>query len=95
MITGPVTPPEFGEDDRGFLVQADAALTAMEWDAQIWQALTAALKQTSGRKGKALFLPLRQALTGRDHGPEMAALLPLIGRDAASERLAAAARTSA
>lgn len=95
VITGPVTPPEFGEDDRGFLVQADAALTAMEWDAQIWQALTAALKQTSGRKGKALFLPLRQALTGRDHGPEMAALLPLIGRDAASERLAAAARTSA
>ena len=44
----------------------------------------------TGRKGKALFLPLRQALTGRDHGPDMAALLPLIGRDAAVRRLRAA-----
>jgi glutamyl-tRNA synthetase len=43
------------------------------------------------RKGKALFLPLRLALTGREHGPDMAALLPLIGRDRALARLAAAA----
>jgi len=34
-----------------------------------------------------LFLPLRQALTGMDHGPDMAALLPLIGRERALERL--------
>ena len=50
----------------------------------------AALKDATGRKGKALFLPLRLALTGREHGPDMAALLPLIGRDAALERLRAA-----
>ena len=48
---------------------------------------TAALKQATGRKGKTLFLPLRQALTGRDHGPDMAALLPLIGRERALARL--------
>jgi glutamyl-tRNA synthetase len=45
------------------------------------------LKEETGRKGRALFLPLRQALTGRDHGPDMAALLPLIGRERALHRL--------
>ncbi|MBW8911538.1 MAG: glutamate--tRNA ligase, partial [Sphingomonas sp.] len=45
------------------------------------------LKDATGRKGKSLFLPLRRALTGMDHGPDMAALLPLIGRDRALERL--------
>ena len=47
----------------------------MAWDADPWHALTSALKASSGRKGKALFLPLRQALTGADHGPDMATLL--------------------
>ena len=56
-----------------------------------WRALTAALKEATGRKGKALFLPLRRALTGRDSGPEMAALLPLIGKRRTIERLRAAA----
>ncbi|MDO9487322.1 MAG: glutamate--tRNA ligase, partial [Sphingomonadaceae bacterium] len=54
-------------------------------------ALVDALKASSGRKGKLLFLPLRRALTGRDHGPEMAALLPLIGRERALDRLGQAA----
>ena len=54
-----------------------------------WQALTGALKERTGRKGKALFLPLRRALTGLDHGPDMPALLPLIGRDEALKRLSA------
>ena len=61
------------------------------WDENPWSALTSTLKETTGRKGKPLFLPLRQALTGHDHGPEMAALLPLIGREAAVARLNAAA----
>ena len=65
--------------------------TCLRQARRAWQALTSALKQATGRKGKALFLPLRQALTGHDHGPEMAALLPLIGREAALERLRAAA----
>ena len=67
------------------------ALAAQNWDENPWPALTNALKEATGRKGKALFLPLRQALTGHDHGPEMAALLPLIGREAAIGRLHAAA----
>jgi glutamyl-tRNA synthetase len=45
------------------------------------------VKAATGRKGKMLFLPLRKALTGLDHGPEMGPLLPLIGRDAAMARL--------
>jgi glutamyl-tRNA synthetase len=53
----------------------------MSWGEEAWQTLTAALKERSGRKGRGLFLPLRQALTARDHGPDMAALLPLIGRE--------------
>jgi glutamyl-tRNA synthetase len=53
--------------------------------------LTGDLKAATGRKGKALFLPLRQALTGRDHGPDMGALLPLIGQERAVKRLREAA----
>jgi len=45
------------------------------------------LKEATGRKGKALFLPLRRALTGLDHGPDMVRLLPLIGRARTVERL--------
>jgi glutamyl-tRNA synthetase len=66
-------------------------LTAQVWGEDPWHRLTSALKEATSRKGKALFLPLRQALTGRDHGPDMAALLPLIGKDAAVERLRTAA----
>ena len=45
------------------------------------------LKDKTDRKGKALFMPLRQALTGHDHGPEMKDLLPLIGHDRVVNRL--------
>ncbi len=89
VVTGPVAPPQFAPEDAAYLAQAAEVLAAGTAD---WQALTASLKDATGRKGKALFLPLRQALTGMDHGPDMAALLPLIGRDAALERLRAAAQ---
>jgi glutamyl-tRNA synthetase len=91
VVTGPVTPPEFDAETAGYLELAADTLAAMDWGDTPWQALTAALKDATGRKGKPLFLPLRQALTSREHGPDMAALLPLIGRDAAVERLRAAA----
>ncbi|MEI9902828.1 MAG: glutamate--tRNA ligase family protein [Asticcacaulis sp.] len=52
-----------------------------------WQAWTAAIKEATGAKGKALFMPLRQALTGQDHGPDMGALSFLIGRDKIAQRL--------
>ena len=88
VVTGPVSPPSFDAEDQTYLAAAAEVITATGTD---WAALTSALKEATGRKGKALFLPLRQALTGHDHGPEMAALLPLIGRDAALERLQTAA----
>jgi glutamyl-tRNA synthetase len=56
-----------------------------------WNTLTSALKGSTGRKGKALFQPLRLALTGRESGPDMRALLPLIGEAEARARLEAAA----
>jgi len=89
VVTGPVAPPAFDGETKGFLELAADTLAAMAWEADPWRELTGELKQATGRKGKGLFLPLRQALTGRDHGPDMAALLPLIGRAAAVERLRA------
>lgn len=88
VVTGPIQPPAQSDEDRAYLASAAQVLDQVGAD---WAALTAALKEQTGRKGKPLFLPLRQALTGQDHGPEMAALLPLIGKAAALERLRAAA----
>jgi len=87
LVTGPITQPEFADEDKAFLAQAAAALN---WSENPWGALTNTLKDATGRKGRALFLPLRQALTGMDHGPEMGELLPLIGEAEARARLARA-----
>lgn len=92
IVTGPVTPGEGDAQDRDFLLVAADLLDTVDWADNPWHALTAALKQSTGRSGKALFLPLRLALTGRGHGPDMATLLPLIGHEAAVARLNAAAR---
>lgn len=78
-------------EDIAFLSAALNAAEALNWSDDPWHALTGALKEQTGRKGKALFLPLRRGLTGHDHGPEMALLLPLIGRERALERLRRAA----
>ncbi|WP_029009535.1 glutamate--tRNA ligase [Azospirillum halopraeferens] len=75
-------------DDPVFTAAAAALLPPEPWDTATWGAWTGAVKQATGRKGKDLFLPLRRALTGRDHGPELKNLLPLIGRDRAARRLA-------
>jgi glutamyl-tRNA synthetase len=75
--------PEDGE----FLATAAEAAGEVDWSADPWPQLVALLKARTGRTGKALFHPLRRALTGRDSGPEMAALLPLIGRAEAIVRL--------
>lgn len=87
VVQGPVEGAADPED-RDFLAAAHRVAGTIDWTADPWHALTSALKEETGRKGKPLFLPLRRALTGRDHGPDMAALLPLIGRDRALERLA-------
>jgi glutamyl-tRNA synthetase len=57
------------------------------WDETTWSTWTNALKGATGRKGKALFLPLRMALTGRHDGPELKSLLVLLGRKACLDRL--------
>lgn len=88
VVEGPVAANAFDAETAAYLDAAVAAAGRIDWRDDPWRALTDALKAETGRKGKSLFLPLRQALTGRDHGPEMAALLPLIGREWAIERLA-------
>ena len=87
VVTGPVPASDLSDEDRAFVAEAGPVLAGLDWNAEVWKALTGALKEATGRKGKALFLPLRLALTGREHGPDMAALLPLIGRDEALRRL--------
>ncbi|MCL6249741.1 glutamate--tRNA ligase [Altererythrobacter sp. KTW20L] len=88
VIKGPISAPAITAEDRAYLGEAARVIEATGTD---WQALTSALKETTGRKGKVLFLPLRQALTGMDHGPDMPSLLPLIGAAEARARLENAA----
>ncbi len=88
LVTGPIEQPQFSDEDRAYLAEATRLL---KWGEDPWHTLTAALKEATGRKGKLLFLPLRQALTGMDHGPDMAELLPLIGEVEARARLERAA----
>ncbi len=86
VVQGPVIPVVAAED-RDFITAARMLLPPGPWDGATWKTWTDAVKAATGRKGKALFMPLRLALTGLDHGPELAHLLPLIGRESALERL--------
>ncbi|MDM7957614.1 glutamate--tRNA ligase [Blastomonas sp.] len=87
IIEGPIDAPAPEAEDAAFLTEARAALEPLEFSATVWKDWTEVLKASTGRKGKGLFLPLRRALTGMDHGPDMGELLPLIGRERALERL--------
>lgn len=93
VATGEIAPPDLGDEDRAFVDQAAALLAEQPFGADAWKTLTGALKDRTGRKGKALFMPLRLALTGREHGPDMSAFLPMIGRERAVERLRSAGLT--
>lgn len=84
VANGPVTPVI---DDEDFAVQAMELLPATPWNKDTWKEWTSAVKAATGRKGKDLFRPLRRALTGMDHGPELANLLLLIGEEKAKKRL--------
>ncbi len=90
VVEGPIV-ADLAAEDRDFVAQAGGVVATLDFADNPWGALTSQLKADTGRSGKALFLPLRRALTGRDHGPDMGALLPLIGRDAALARLKAVA----
>lgn len=91
VIEGPIA-VSASPEDSDMLDAAASIMPTLDWSADPWRALAAAVKDATGRGGKALFQPLRRALTGRDHGPDMATLLPLIGQVRATERLARAAR---
>ncbi|BBK31125.1 glutamyl-tRNA synthetase [Stella humosa] len=85
VCRGPLAPVI---DEPDFAAAVAALLPPEPWDGESWRAWTLAIQAATGRKGKALFQPLRRALTARDHGPEMRNLLPLIGRERVLRRLA-------
>lgn len=72
--------PLVADEDREFVAQALAMLPAQPWTKETWGQWTAAVKEATGRKGKGLFMPLRKAMTGRENGPEMADVLPLLAK---------------
>jgi glutamyl-tRNA synthetase len=84
VVDGPIQPVMTDSELCG---QAAGLLPPEPWDEATWERLAADIKQATGAKGKALFQPLRLALTGREHGPELKQLLPLIGRERAAARL--------
>jgi glutamyl-tRNA synthetase len=78
---------DLNAEDRQLLSEAKSLLPPEPWDRSSWSAWTNALKARTGRTGKSLFRPLRLALTGREHGPELALLMPLIGKSEVERRL--------
>ena len=91
LINGPIT-PVVETDDADYIAQARALLPDAPLDTESWSDWTGRLKDETGRKGRALFMPLRMALTGQSHGPEMQHLLYHIGYAEAVARLEAAGK---
>ena len=85
VVNGPIHP---AIENEALLAEALRLLPEGEWDAGIWATWTTAVSAETDLKGKALFMPLRKALTGQDHGPDMKTLLPLIGYERVAKRLA-------
>ncbi|MGX1097754.1 glutamate--tRNA ligase [Amorphus sp. MBR-141] len=86
VVTGPIA-ADIAPEDRAFLAEAAAVLPPEPWDETTFSAWTKAVGAATGRKGKALFQPLRIALTGRSAGPELRRLIPLFGRRSTLDRL--------
>jgi glutamyl-tRNA synthetase len=84
VAEGPLAPVI---EDHDLCHMAAGLLPPEPWDEATWSAWSSAVKAATGAKGKALFQPLRLALTGEEHGPELKHLLPLIGRRRAAARL--------
>ncbi len=72
--------PLIEPEDAEFVTTAKALLPATPWDTTTWGVWTKAVKAETGRKGKGLFMPLRKALTGMQHGPDMSRLMPLLAK---------------
>ena len=91
LIKGPIT-PVVETDDAEYIAQARTLLPDAPLDTESWSDWTGRLKDETGRNGRALFMPLRMALTGQSHGPEMQHLLYHIGYDEVVARLEAAGK---
>ncbi len=87
QVCAGATTPAIAQADREFLAKAAETLPPEPFDRTTWKAWTTRLASETGRAGRALYQPLRLALTGREHGPELQSLLPLIGRARAARRL--------
>ncbi len=70
--------PQIEPEDADFIADAMALLPPPPYKDDTWATWTAQVKAATGRKGKGLFMPLRKAVTGQAHGPEMADLMPLL-----------------
>ncbi|MBO9456376.1 glutamate--tRNA ligase [Paracoccus sp. R12_1] len=70
--------PQIEPEDADFIADAMALLPPPPYEDDTWATWTAQVKAATGRKGKGLFMPLRKAVTGQAHGPEMADLMPLL-----------------
>lgn len=92
VLHGEIDPPELGHEERLLVKDAAAIAGTLDWADQPWRQLTNEVKASTGKKGRDLFHPLRLAITGRDSGPEMAALIERIGKERAIRRLEAAAK---
>ena len=84
VIDGPIDPVI---NDAAFAAAAQAQLPKGPYDGSSWAGFVERVKAETGAKGKALFMPLRHILTGQEHGPDMATLVPLIGRERIVRRL--------
>ena len=73
--------------DKDYIKIAMELIPDDPWNDETWGQWTSAIKEKTGRKGKELFLPLREAFTGLNHGPEMKLLIQLLGREKIIERV--------
>lgn len=86
VAEGPIEKPALTDEDRDFVRNAFNLLPPEPWDEMTFRTWMDQVKAVSGRKGKALFMPVRLALTGLPSGPELADLLPLLGREGTQAR---------
>jgi glutamyl-tRNA synthetase len=92
VLHGEIEPADLNHDERAVVREAASIAPGLDWAAEPWKQLTSAVKEATGEKGRALFHPLRLAITGRESGPEMAPLIERIGKERVIRRLEASAR---
>ena len=92
VLRGEIDPPELSHDERLLVKEAAAIAERLDWSGEPWRELTTELKNSTGKKGRELFHPLRLALTARESGPEMAGIVARMGKERAFRRLEAAAK---